>query len=87
MDVPGTFSSLQLSGWFSIELWVKLTATSQSDKYLLNKGNHYAVLYGYVPNALELFAGEGTFTGSDPRPYRAIPAEDTSLHHIVYAYD
>ncbi len=36
---------------------------------------------------LELSAGEGTFTGSDPRPYRAIPAEDTSRHHIVYAYD
>ncbi len=41
-----TFALLQLSGSFSIELWVKLTATSQSDKYLLNKGNHYAVLYG-----------------------------------------
>ncbi|GIW41442.1 MAG: hypothetical protein KatS3mg076_2019 [Candidatus Binatia bacterium] len=84
---PGTSPSLQLQDSFTIELWVRLGTTAQSQKYLLNKGNHYAVLYGYVPQTVELFLGAGTFTGEDPRPYSAITVDDTAWHHIVYSYD
>lgn len=83
----GAYSPLRLQGSFSIELWVRLARTEPSEIYFLNKGNRYAVIYGYEPNTVEFFAEPNTFLGESPRPFRALYLGDTNWRHIACAYD
>ncbi len=80
-------STLQLTNRFTIATWVKAGSTTQSQKYLLNKGNYYAIIYEYVNDTVEFFTGSGKFTGTDPRSSSAITISDTNWHHIIYTYD
>lgn len=83
----GPGSPLRLQDSFSLELWVRLGETQQSEVYFLDKGNRYAVIYGYLPNTVEFYADPGTFTGESPRSSSALTLNDTNWHHIVYSYD
>lgn len=86
VEIPDA-SSLRLTGSFAIELWMKLDALGQNSKYVIAKGNRYAVLFGYVTNSFEFFTGSGLFTGCDPRPGSQMAVQDTNWHHVVYSYD
>lgn len=79
-------SLFNLTNNFSIALWFKPTNTTQSDKYLIQKGrNRWAVIWEYVNNKVEFFAI--SFTGSNPRTDSQLTINDTNWHHIVYAYN
>lgn len=82
MQVPYN-SLLNLTSQFSIELWFKPANLTQSEKYLLGKGNNrYELLWEYVNNTVEMFA-----SGPDFRTGSQIAISDTDWHHIVYTYD
>ena len=76
--------TLRLTDSFTIEAWIKLGNTTQTQKYLLSKNNLYAVIVNFVANTFEFY---GSFSGSDPRPGSQLSIADTNWHHIAYAYD
>ncbi len=75
-------ADLRLTNSFTIELWFRAGSLSQSNKYLLNKGNYYALIFEYVNNTVEFHSTIGT-----PRPGTQILIPDTDYHHIAYSYD
>jgi len=77
---------LRLTDSFAIELWVKLTTTNQTSKYLVDRANLFAVIYGYLGGHVEIFA-PGASGPCNPRPASAIAIPDTEWHHLVYSYD
>lgn len=78
-------ATLSFTNNFAIAFWFKATNLSQSNVYLLNQNNQYAILWEYVNDTIEFFAGG--FTGTDPRTGSGISIGDTNLHYIVYTYD
>ena len=83
-DLPGMGSTL---GDFAIALWMKSADTNQNQIYLTDRhpvggGNQLAVIYEYVDDQIELFAGG--LGGPNPRPASQIAIADTEWHHIVY---
>jgi hypothetical protein len=81
---------LRLSNNFTIEFWIKLASTGQTNKYVIARNNSVgsgqsAIIYGFVANKFEFFAD--SYTGTDPRTGSQITVADTNWHHIGYTYD
>ncbi|MBI3784850.1 MAG: hypothetical protein HY270_15760, partial [Deltaproteobacteria bacterium] len=81
---------LRLSGHFAIEMWVKINSTTQIQKYFLNRGNRYTVLYEYYPDTIQFF--HGWYPGQPCNPGQPtltsnLSLADTNWHHVVYSYD
>jgi hypothetical protein len=71
---------------FSVSLWVRLTNFSQTDKYVLDRTNRWAVLYGFVSQQYEFFSDTPHYTGDNPRTGTGITVADTEWHHLTYVY-
>lgn len=70
---------------FSIVFWVKIGNTNQSNAYIVDKANAYAVLYGFVSKTVEFFSSG--HSGADTRAGTQIVVDDTDWHQIAYTYD
>lgn len=83
--------SLDLVNNFTIAFWMKPANLTQSNRYILSKtnaavsDNSYSVIWEYVNNNVEFYAGG--YTGDDPRTGSTIPIPDTNWHHVAYTYD
>ncbi len=78
-------NSLDITNNFTVSFWFKAGSTSQTNTYLLNKNNRYAILYEYVNDQIEFYAA--FYTGTDPRAGSQMTLLDTEWHQIVYTYD
>ena len=78
-------TDLRLTGSFTIDMWVKFNDLDQSDSYLINHGNTYAIKYVNSTNSV-IF--DGSMSGScNPSSVSGIKIPDTNWHHLVYTYD
>ena len=77
-------SDLNLTSSFTISTWFKSGNTGQSQKYLLNKENRYALIYNYKQDSVEFYSG--FYTGDDPRIGTSMYVDD-QWHYITYTYD
>ena len=78
-------ANLNFTNNFTFSLWFKANSNSQTQKYLMAKGNSYGIIYEYVDNQIEF--SSGAFTGDDPRPGSQMPLTDVLWHYIVYTYN
>ena len=78
-------ASFNLANHFTIECWFRSADPNQTQRYIANKNNRYALLYGYVNNTVEFFCAAQT--GDNPRPHSYLPLPDQNWHHIAYTYD
>ncbi len=77
--------TLNFTSNFTISMWFKANSNSQTQKYLMSKGNSYAIIYEFVDNQVEF--SSTAFTGDDPRTNSQMPLTDVLWHHITYTYD
>lgn len=77
--------TLNFTSNFTISMWFKANSNSQTQKYLMGKGNSYAIIYEFVDNQIEF--SSTAFTGDDPRTNSQMPLTDVLWHHITYTYD
>jgi hypothetical protein len=70
---------------FTLSMWFKPNSTGQTQKYLMGKGNSYAIIYEFVDNQVEF--SSNAFTGDNPRTNSQMPLADVLWHHITYTYD
>lgn len=75
-------NAIRFSNAFTIEFWLQLNNTSQTDTYLISKGNDYAILYGFENQTIELYS-----TNSTVRSGTQIAVNNTNWNHIVYIYN
>jgi hypothetical protein len=74
---------------FTIGFWVKLSNTSSQNRYLFSKltnggaDNQFSVVYGYVSNTFELYAGVGG-ANQTIRTNSQIVVNDTNWHLLYY---
>ena len=79
-----------LGNSFSISLWFNTSDLGQTDKYLVLQGsaggNQDAILFGYVPNAVEFFPNAST--GANVRVGSQITvSQPNTWYNIIYTYD
>ena len=84
INVPDN-PQLRIANNFTVAFWFKAGSTNQYQAYLLNRDNRAAVIYEYVDNAVEFFAGG--YSGANPRDGSQMTIADTNWHHIAYSYD
>ncbi|MEQ8546343.1 MAG: LamG-like jellyroll fold domain-containing protein, partial [Cyclobacteriaceae bacterium] len=77
-------SRFDITNQFTFDFWFKANDGGVQDDYIINKGNRFGILWGYLNGNIEFF---GTFSGTDPRSVSAIPITDLNWHHIAYTYD
>lgn len=86
----------QLGSSFTVSLWLNTANLDQRNKYLFhNRGpsiggedQQNAVVFGYLPRTVELFATANAVTGSDPRSLSAIVlSQANTWNNVVYTYD
>jgi len=84
-------NTLSLTNKFTFDFWMKPASLSDSQKYVFNKvagaDSAYGLLWEYTDDAVEFYAGSGSYTGENPRIGSAIQISDTDWHHVVYVYD
>lgn len=83
VTVPSN-SKLQLTSPFSLEMWSKITTLSETNTYILDKDNDYAVIYGY---STDNYAFYSLASGAPSDSTTTIPAPDTNWHYISITYD
>ncbi|MFN8349374.1 MAG: LamG-like jellyroll fold domain-containing protein [Spirosomataceae bacterium] len=49
--------NLNFTNTFTLSLWFKANNNSQTQKYLMAKGNSYGIIYEYVDNQIEFSSG------------------------------
>ncbi|MEI7581426.1 LamG-like jellyroll fold domain-containing protein [Runella sp.] len=64
-------ATLNFTTNFTFSLWFKANSNSQTQKYLMSKGNSYAIIYEFVDNQVEF--SSSAFTGDDPRTNSQMP--------------
>jgi hypothetical protein len=70
---------------FTFSMWFKSNSNSQTQKYLMGKGNSYAIIYEFVDDQVEF--SSAAFTGDNPRTNSQMPITDVLWHYITYTYD
>jgi hypothetical protein len=89
--VAKNIPQLNVTNNFTISLWFAPAVLTQTNRYLLSKlntaqnDNNYSVIWEYVNNTVEFYAGG--FSGTSPRTGSGMVISDTNMHHIVYTYN
>lgn len=78
-------ANLSFTTNFTFSMWFKANNNSQTQKYLMGKGNSYAIIYEYVDNQIEFTSS--AYTGDNPRTNSQMPLTDVLWHYITYTYD
>lgn len=78
-------ANLSFTNNFTFSMWFKANSNTQTQKYLMGKGNSYAIIYEYVDNQIEFTSS--AYTGDNPRTNSQMPLTDVLWHYITYTYD
>lgn len=81
VSAPGRVEHNLGSTW-TLSFWIKRPAPAQANKYVMNRGNNWAVLYGYTTGQLEFFASG--YSGTDPRTGTGVSLSADTWSHIAY---
>ena len=88
ITVPSS-ATLDLTN-FTLSVWVKLSSTGQSSKFIMARTGgagfvRYSIIYAWTAHRYEFYCED--YTGSNPRTAFGPDVNDTNFHHIVFTYN